>query len=306
MAGHHRFHFCSPTDFTSHIIHSGATHRASSPKNIFMAESNFVDYVKIFCRSGKGGRGSMHLHRAKYQPNGGPDGGDGGRGGHVYLRGNHNYWTLLHLRYERHVFAGHGGNGSKCCSHGADGEDKYIDVPCGTVVYDAETGKYICDVTEDGQVVNLSAEAMALRGEKLVCKAESDICTADFSITKNGKAAPCRMKPGQIIISPVDRDRLEGRAVYGALCSAAYTPCKAAVALTEQVMISAEAEDAGMESFCCIEHMLFGPEDEVSITGLTCHAQLILDGNPYIRTAETVVLRFLPDLITVAMPLRKG
>ena len=160
--------------------------------------------------------------------------------------------------------------------------------------------------TEDGQVVNLSAEAMALRGEKLVCKAESDICTADFSITKNGKAAPCRMKPGQIIISPVDRDRLEGRAVYGALCSAAYTPCKAAVALTEQVMISAEAEDAGMESFCCIEHMLFGPEDEVSITGLTCHAQLILDGNPYIRTAETVVLRFLPDLITVAMPLRKG
>lgn len=97
----------------------------------------------------------MHLHRAKYQPNGGPDGGDGGRGGHVYLRGNHNYWTLLHLRYERHVFAGHGGNGSKCCSHGSDGEDKYIDVPCGTVVYDAETGKYICDVTEDGQVVML-------------------------------------------------------------------------------------------------------------------------------------------------------
>lgn len=120
-----------------------------------MAESNFVDYVKIYCRSGKGGRGSMHLHRAKYQPNGGPDGGDGGRGGHVYLRGNHNYWTLLHLRYERHVFAGHGGNGSKCCSHGSDGEDKYIDVPCGTVVYDAETGKYVCDVTEDGQVVML-------------------------------------------------------------------------------------------------------------------------------------------------------
>ena len=120
-----------------------------------MAESNFVDYVKIFCRSGKGGRGSMHLHRAKYQPNGGPDGGDGGRGGNIYLRGNHNYWTLLHLRYERHVFAGHGGNGSKCCSHGQDGEDKYIDVPCGTVAYDAETGKYLCDVTEDGQVVML-------------------------------------------------------------------------------------------------------------------------------------------------------
>jgi GTP-binding protein len=120
-----------------------------------MAESNFVDYVKIYCRSGKGGRGSMHLHRAKYQPNGGPDGGDGGRGGHVYLRGNHNYWTLLHLRYDRHVFAGHGGNGSKCCSHGSDGEDRYIDVPLGTVAYDAETGKYVCDVTEDGQVVML-------------------------------------------------------------------------------------------------------------------------------------------------------
>ncbi len=120
-----------------------------------MVESNFVDYVKIYCRSGKGGRGSMHLHRAKYQPNGGPDGGDGGRGGNVYLRGNHNYWTLLHLRYERHVFAGHGGNGSKCCSTGSDGEDKYIDVPCGTVAYNAETGEYICDVTEDGQVVML-------------------------------------------------------------------------------------------------------------------------------------------------------
>ena len=120
-----------------------------------MAESNFVDYVKIFCRSGKGGRGSIHLHRAKYQPNGGPDGGDGGRGGNVYLRGNHNFWTLLHLRYERHVFAGNGGNGGKCCSHGSDGEDKYIDVPPGTVAYDAETGKYLCDVYEDGQVVML-------------------------------------------------------------------------------------------------------------------------------------------------------
>lgn len=120
-----------------------------------MAESNFVDYVKIYCRSGKGGRGSMHLHRAKYQPNGGPDGGDGGRGGNIYLRANHNYWTLLHLRYDRHVFAGNGGNGSKCCSHGSDGKDRYIDVPPGTVAYDAETGKYLCDVTEDGQVVML-------------------------------------------------------------------------------------------------------------------------------------------------------
>lgn len=120
-----------------------------------MAESNFVDYVKICCRSGKGGRGSAHMHRAKYVPNGGPDGGDGGRGGHVYLRGNHNYWTLLHLRYERHVFAGHGGNGGKSRSTGANGNDRYIDVPCGTVVYNAENGQYICDVTEDGQVVML-------------------------------------------------------------------------------------------------------------------------------------------------------
>ena len=120
-----------------------------------MAESNFVDYVKIYCRSGKGGRGSAHMRRAKYVPNGGPDGGNGGRGGNVYLRGNRNYWTLLHLRYDRHVFAGHGGNGSKARSSGKDGEDKYIDVPCGTVVYNAETGEYLCDVTEDRQVVLL-------------------------------------------------------------------------------------------------------------------------------------------------------
>lgn len=120
-----------------------------------MAESNFVDYVKIYCRSGKGGRGSMHLHRAKYQPNGGPDGGNGGRGGNVYLRGNHNYWTLLHLRYQRHIFAGHGGNGAACCATGSDGNDEYIDVPCGTVAYNAETGEYLCDVTDDGQVVML-------------------------------------------------------------------------------------------------------------------------------------------------------
>lgn len=118
-------------------------------------ETNFIDYVKIICRSGKGGRGSAHMHRAKYAPNGGPDGGDGGRGGHVYLRGNRNYWTLLHLRYERHVFAGHGGNGGKSGSHGADGDDRIIDVPCGTVVYNAETGHFVCDVTSDGQVVQL-------------------------------------------------------------------------------------------------------------------------------------------------------
>ena len=118
-------------------------------------ESNFVDYVKIRCRSGKGGRGSMHLRHVKYNPNGGPDGGDGGRGGSVILRGNHNFWTLLHLRYERHIFAEHGGNGGKDKCHGTDGKDAYIDVPCGTVVYNAETGKYVCDVTYDGQEIVL-------------------------------------------------------------------------------------------------------------------------------------------------------
>ena len=118
-------------------------------------ESNFVDYVKILCRSGKGGRGSMHLRHVKYNPNGGPDGGDGGKGGSIILRGNHNYWTLLHLKYERHIFAEHGGNGGKDKCHGTDGKDVYIDVPCGTVVYNAETGKYVCDVREDGQEVVL-------------------------------------------------------------------------------------------------------------------------------------------------------
>ena len=120
-----------------------------------MPESNFVDYVKILCRSGKGGRGSMHLRHVKYNPNGGPDGGDGGKGGSIILRGNHNYWTLLHLKYERHIFAEHGGNGGKDKCHGTDGKDVYIDVPCGTVVYNAETGKYVCDVTYNGQEVLL-------------------------------------------------------------------------------------------------------------------------------------------------------
>jgi GTPase len=120
-----------------------------------MAESNFVDYVKIYCRSGKGGRGSTHMRRVKYIPNGGPDGGDGGRGGHVILRANRNLWTLLHLRYDRHAIAKSGGNGSDSRSTGKDGQDKIIEVPCGTVAYNAETGEYLCDVTEDGQEVIL-------------------------------------------------------------------------------------------------------------------------------------------------------
>ena len=120
-----------------------------------MAESNFVDYVKIYCRSGKGGRGSSHFRREKYIPKGGPDGGDGGRGGHVYLQGNRNYWTLLHLKYERHIMATNGENGGAKRSTGKDGEDRIIEVPCGTVVYDADTGEFICDVTRDGERVML-------------------------------------------------------------------------------------------------------------------------------------------------------
>ncbi len=120
-----------------------------------MSDSNFVDYVKIYCRSGKGGRGSSHFRREKYIPRGGPDGGDGGKGGSVILRGNRNYWTLLHLKYERHAFAGHGEGGTGRLSTGKDGADKIIDVPCGTVVFDANTGEFICDVTHDEQIVVL-------------------------------------------------------------------------------------------------------------------------------------------------------
>lgn len=125
-----------------------------------MAESNFIDYVKILCRSGKGGAGSRHFHRAKYVPKGGPDGGDGGRGGHIILRGNRNMWTLLHLRYQRHIFATNGQSGGAGRSFGKDGEDRTIEVPIGTTVFDADTGEYLCEVTEDGQEIKL------LRGGK--------------------------------------------------------------------------------------------------------------------------------------------
>lgn len=116
-----------------------------------MAESNFVDYVKIYCRSGKGGRGSTHFRREKYIPKGGPDGGDGGRGGDIYIRANENYWTLLHLRYQRHVIATSGGSGSGKRSTGCDGEDQIIEVPVGTAVYDALTGEFIMDLNRHGQ-----------------------------------------------------------------------------------------------------------------------------------------------------------
>ena len=120
-----------------------------------MASSSFIDYVKIYCRSGKGGPGSMHFHRAKYVPKGGPDGGDGGRGGHIILRGNRNLWTLLHLKYQKHIFATDGGKGGASRSFGKDGEDKIIEVPCGTVVYNGDTGEWMCEIKEHQEEIIL-------------------------------------------------------------------------------------------------------------------------------------------------------
>ena len=116
-----------------------------------MSESNFIDYVKICCRSGKGGAGSAHLHRDRLNPKGGPDGGDGGRGGHVMVQGSAQCWTLLHLKYQRHVFAGDGEPGGSALKTGANGADQLIEVPVGTIVKDAETGEVLCEITEDGQ-----------------------------------------------------------------------------------------------------------------------------------------------------------
>jgi len=116
-----------------------------------MSNSNFVDYVRLFCQSGNGGKGSMHLHREKFVAKGGPDGGDGGRGGHIILRGNSQYWTLIHLKYRKHVRAEHGGAGSGSLCHGANGEDIYLDVPLGTVAKVAETGEILFEITEQGE-----------------------------------------------------------------------------------------------------------------------------------------------------------
>ena len=113
--------------------------------------SSFVDYVKIYCRSGKGGAGSAHLRREKYLPKGGPDGGDGGRGGHIILRGNSQKWTLLHLKYTKHLFAGDGGSGGVQTSTGANGKDIYVDVPLGTVAKDGETEDVLFEITEHGE-----------------------------------------------------------------------------------------------------------------------------------------------------------
>ena len=116
-----------------------------------MADSNFVDYVKICCRSGKGGGGSIHLHRDRNTAKGGPDGGDGGRGGHIILRGSSNVWTLIHLKYRKHVIAEPGGKGSSALKHGKDGDDIILEVPLGTVARDSETGEVHFEITEEGE-----------------------------------------------------------------------------------------------------------------------------------------------------------
>lgn len=121
-----------------------------------MTEGNFVDYVKIYAYSGKGGKGSVHLHREKFITKGGPDGGDGGRGGHIILVGNKNLWTLYTYKFKKHFRAGHGGHGSKSRSSGADGEDVYMEIPLGTVVRDSETNEIIYEITEHGQEIILA------------------------------------------------------------------------------------------------------------------------------------------------------
>ena len=120
-----------------------------------MAEQNFIDYVKIFCRSGNGGAGSSHFRREKFVPQGGPDGGDGGRGGHIILRGNSNLWTLLHLRYKKHIHADNGRNGMKARATGASGKDVFIDVPLGTIARDIDTGEQLLEITNHGEEVIL-------------------------------------------------------------------------------------------------------------------------------------------------------
>ena len=129
-----------------------------------MTEGNFVDYIKLYACSGNGGNGSVHLHREKYITKGGPDGGDGGRGGHIILKGNQNLWTLHHLKFKKHLKAGHGAHGSKSRSTGADGRDVFIEVPLGTVVKDTESGKILFEITDNGQEIILCQGGMGGRG----------------------------------------------------------------------------------------------------------------------------------------------
>ena len=129
-----------------------------------MTEGNFVDYIKLYASSGNGGKGSVHLHREKYITKGGPDGGDGGRGGHIIVRGNENLWTLHHLKFKKHFRAGHGEHGSKSRSTGADGTDVFIDVPLGTVVRDTETNAVLFEITQHAQEVILCEGGKGGRG----------------------------------------------------------------------------------------------------------------------------------------------
>jgi GTP-binding protein len=129
-----------------------------------MTEGNFVDYIKVYASSGKGGRGSAHLHREKFITKGGPDGGDGGRGGHIILRGSKDMWTLFHLKFKKHFRAEQGGDGSKSRSTGKDGTDIYVDVPLGTIVRDSETAEIIFEITENGEEKILLEGGMGGRG----------------------------------------------------------------------------------------------------------------------------------------------
>jgi GTP-binding protein len=149
-----------------------------------MANSNFVDYVKMFLASGNGGNGSMHLHREKYVPNGGPDGGDGGRGGHIILRGNPQFWTLIHLKYKKHIRAEEGESGSGSLRHGRNGKDIYLDVPLGTVAKDAETGEVLFEITEPGE-------------EKIIVKGgRGGLGNANFKTSTN--QTPRYAQPGEL------------------------------------------------------------------------------------------------------------
>ena len=129
-----------------------------------MATENFIDYVKVFCKSGSGGKGASSFRREKFIPKGGPDGGDGRRGGHIILRGNAQLWTLLHLKYQKHIIADDGERGEGAQRSGSDGKDKIIEVPLGTVAKDFETGEVVMEINEDGQEFILVDGGMGGKG----------------------------------------------------------------------------------------------------------------------------------------------
>ena len=153
-----------------------------------MSGSNFVDYVKICCRSGKGGAGSTHLHRDKKNPYGGPDGGDGGRGGHIIIKGNKQLWTLLHLKYRKHVIAEDGQNGGTSLKTGSRGKDEVLEVPLGTIAKDAETGEIAFEITDDEIVIGIIGRLVPVKNHALFINAVSEVikCTSkNFKKTQN-------------------------------------------------------------------------------------------------------------------------